>query len=291
MLTDSLQQVESLLRDTFSVSVPPAQKVYDAALYSLMLPGKRVRPTLTLLFAQACCGSSAHAVPFAAAVEMIHTYSLIHDDLPAMDDDDFRRGQPSNHKVFGEDIAILAGDALHSAAYTAMLSDAVFLSVGAESAARAAYVLSEKSGIRGMVGGQTTDVMSEGRRVGIDTMTFMDEGKTAALIEAACMMGCIVSGGDSGQIAAAESYGRHIGMAFQIIDDILDVTSTTEELGKPVGSDAENRKSTYVSLLGIERCRQLADEYTRSALDALSVFEGDTTSLAEFALQLRDRRK
>jgi len=266
----------------------PEQRVIEAARYSLELPGKRVRPCLTLAFCELCGGDIQSALPFACAVEMIHTYSLIHDDLPCMDDDDYRRGKPANHKVFGEDIALLAGDALQSMAYEAMLSATA---VPADRAAAAARVLAAKSGILGMVGGQTIDLMSEGKDPDIDVLRIMDEKKTACLIEAACMMGCICAGADDEEISAAERYAHALGIAFQIVDDILDVTSTTDQLGKPVGSDADNKKSTYVALLGIDRCRSLADKLTAEAIEALSVFKGDTSALADFALSLAKRKK
>lgn len=267
------------------------QRLIESAEYSLRLPGKRVRPCLTLAFCELCGGEAEKALPFACAVEMIHTYSLIHDDLPCMDDDDYRRGQPANHKVYGEDIALLAGDALQSMAYAAMLSPEAVAAVGADRAAAAARVLAEKSGVLGMVGGQTIDLMSEGKSVELDTLREMDEKKTACLIEAACMMGCICAGASEDEIAAAERYAHAVGIAFQIVDDILDVTSTTDELGKPVGSDKENEKSTYVSLLGIEQCRAEVARLTDEAIAALDVFKGDTTVLADFARKLANRKK
>ena len=267
------------------------QQLIDAVRYSLRLPGKRVRPSLTLAFAELCGGDIQAAMPFACAVEMVHTYSLIHDDLPCMDDDDFRRGQPSNHKVYGEDIALLAGDALQSMAYDAMLSDAAIAAVGGERAARAARVLAEKSGTLGMVGGQVIDISIEHQAVDIALVQLMEEKKTANLIEAACMMGCIVAGADEKKIAAAERYAHAIGLAFQIVDDILDVTSTAEELGKPIGSDADNEKNTFMSLLGIDRCRELVTQLTDEAIEALKTFDGDTGELKDFAVALANRKK
>lgn len=267
------------------------QRLIDAVRYSLNLKGKRVRPSLTLAFAELCGIKAEAAMPFACAVEMVHTYSLIHDDLPCMDDDDFRRGQPSNHKVFGEDTALLAGDALQSMAYAAMLCDEAVAAVGGERAARAARILAEKSGLLGMVGGQAIDLSLEHREVDIAIVQLMEEKKTACLIEAACMMGCVVAGASESQIKAAERYARAIGLAFQIVDDILDVTSTAEELGKPIGSDAGNEKNTYMSLLGLKRCRELVDELTDEAIRALDEFDGDTADLADFAVELSNRRK
>ena len=267
------------------------QKLLDAVRYSLLLPGKRVRPSLTLSFAELCGGTVEEAMPFACAVEMVHAYSLIHDDMPCMDDDDYRRGKPANHKVYGEDIALLAGDALQSMAYMTMLGEASVAAVGGERAARAARVLSEKSGVIGMVGGQTIDLGIEHQRADIETVQLMEEKKTANLIEAACMMGCIVAGASERQIGAAERYAHAIGLAFQIVDDILDVTSTAEELGKPIGSDADNEKNTFMSLLGIDRCRELVGELTDEAIKALDIFDGDTGDLADFAVRLANRKK
>lgn len=266
-------------------------KLIDSVAYSLGLKGKRVRPSLTLAFAELCGGSVEAALPFACAVEMVHTYSLIHDDMPCMDDDDYRRGKPSNHKVYGESTALLAGDALQSMAYAAMLSDEAIAAAGADRAARAACVLAQKSGLLGMVGGQDIDLSIEHKSVGIDTVRLMEEKKTANLIEAACMMGCIAAGADDAKVKAAERYAHGIGLAFQIVDDILDVTSTAEELGKPIGSDADNDKNTFMSLLGMDRCREYVDELTAEAVEALSAFDGDTTSLAEFAVKLANRKK
>lgn len=284
------EMIENALRGYIPSGEHSEQKLIDAAEYSLRLPGKRVRPGLTLAFAELCGGSAEAALPFACAVEMVHTFSLIHDDLPCMDDDDFRRGKPSNHKVFGEAMALLAGDALHTLAFSVILTDGA-ARAGADRAARAGAVLADKCGLLGMAGGQAIDLISEGRGVGVDTLREMDIKKTACLIEAACMMGCISAGAPDELIAAAERYAHCVGLAFQIVDDILDVTSTTDELGKPVGSDLENGKSTYVALLGIDRCRELADELTAQAIAALDAFPGDTAELADFARSLANRRK
>lgn len=291
MMKDYLHTINSALAAYIPKGDFGEQRLIDAAEYSLNLPGKRVRPALTLAFCELCGGEAQQALPFACGVEMIHTYSLIHDDLPCMDDDDYRRGKPANHKVYGEDIALLAGDALQSMAYSAMLSDDAIAAVGASNAAKAAGVLAAKSGLLGMVGGQTIDIMSEGKEPDLDTLHVMDEKKTACLIEAACMMGCICAGADDEKVAAAERYAHAVGIAFQIVDDILDVTSTTDELGKPVGSDTDNLKSTYVALLGIDRCRELVNELTNEAVDALKVFDGDTEDLADFAVALAKRKK
>ena len=290
-MMDYVKEIEAALERYLPQGEFAEQKMIDAVRYSLNLPGKRVRPSLTLAFAQLCGGEISAAMPFACAVEMVHTYSLIHDDLPCMDDDDMRRGKPANHKIFGEDIALLAGDALQSMAYATMLSDASIQAVGGERAARAARILAEKSGVLGMVGGQVIDLSMEQKEVGIELVQLMEEKKTANLIEAACMMGCVVAGADEEQIAAAEQYAHAIGLAFQIVDDILDVTSTAEELGKPIGSDMENEKNTYMSLLGLDRCRALVKLLTAEAVEALTAFDGDTSELAAFAEKLANRKK
>lgn len=290
-MKDYTKLIEEALLSYLPTDRQREQALVDAVRYSLTLKGKKVRPSLLLAFCELCGGSAETALPFACGVEMIHTYSLIHDDLPCMDDDDYRRGQPANHKVYGEDIALLAGDALQSMAYAAMLSPQAVDQVGAERAARAARVLAEKSGLLGMVGGQVIDLSLENSEADIATVQQMEEKKTARLIEAACMMGCIAAGADDERIAAAERYAHAIGLAFQIVDDILDVTSTTDELGKPVGSDAENEKSTFMSLLGLERCRALVEELTAEAVGALDAFEGDTSALADFAVALARRNK
>lgn len=290
-MKDHIKEIEAAIERYIPQEKVAEQQLVDAVRYSLNLKGKRVRPSLTLAFAELCGGSVDAAMPFACAVEMVHTYSLIHDDLPCMDDDDFRRGQPANHKVFGEDIALLAGDALQSMAYTAMLSDEAVAAVGGARAARAARILAEKSGLLGMVGGQVIDLSMEHQTVGIELVRLMEEKKTANLIEAACMMGCVVAGAEEEKIAAAERYAHAIGLAFQIVDDILDVTSTAEELGKPIGSDVDNEKNTFMSLLGIESCRETVEWLTEEAIDALSVFDGDTKDLADFAVALANRKK
>ena len=290
-MKDYVKEIEAAIERYIPQEKAAEQQLIDAVRYSLNLKGKRVRPSLTLAFAELCGGLVDVAMPFACAVEMVHTYSLIHDDLPCMDNDDFRRGQPTNHKVFGENIALLAGDALQSMAYTTMLSDEAVAAVGGVRAARAAHILAEKSGLLGMVGGQVIDLSMEHKTVDIELVRLMEEKKTANLIEAACMMGCVVAGAEEEKIAAAERYAHAIGLAFQIVDDILDVTSTAEELGKPIGSDIDNEKNTFMSLLGIERCRESVAWLTEEAIDALNVFDGDTKDLADFAVALANRKK
>lgn len=284
------------LIEIFLKKTVPSQNCSEGELaraikYSLCGGGKRIRPILTLEFCRLCGGNIKAALPFACAVEMVHTYSLIHDDLPCMDDDDTRRGRASNHIVFGEDIALLAGDALLSLAFETMLSPRSIFLCSPERAARAAYILARNSGATGMAGGQVIDLQHEGKPITAALLEEMDEKKTGALIMAAAQMGCIIAGAGEKEIAAAGAYSKALGLAFQIVDDILDVTADESELGKPVGSDLANRKSTYVSLLGMERSKALARELTDHAIAALSVFSGDTVFLAGLAENLFSRRK
>jgi len=251
----------------------PYPDIYEMVRYSLLNAGKRLRPILTLEFCRVCGKDALAALDCACAVEMIHTYSLIHDDLPCMDDDDLRRGKPSCHVKFGEAQALLAGDALQSIAAKTI---AECKTASAEQLLCAGAQLACLSGPDGMIGGQMLDLDSEGKHVGEDTLLSLVSGKTCALIEAACVMGCIIAGADDNIVAAARKFAYEFGLAFQIIDDILDVTSSAEVLGKPVCSDEENDKSTYVSLLGIDGARNLAQIHSEKAIDALAVIDGDT---------------
>lgn len=260
----------------------------EAMRYSLLDAGKRIRPILTLEFCRAAGGNPEDAVPFACGVEMIHTYSLIHDDLPCMDDDDLRRGKPSCHVKFGEANALLAGDALQPLAFETMLSGS---SIRPDLTVRAASVLAHACGAAGMVGGQMIDLENEGKHVGLEELRVMDSGKTGAIIKAACVMGVIAADGSDELIAIAENYAENIGIAFQITDDILDVTSTAEVLGKPVESDIGNDKSTYVSLLGLEKAREEAARHTALAVEAVAPLGEKAAFLTEFAEMLSRRSK
>lgn len=289
--TDYISLTEKYLYDFLPEMSCKEKKLIESMKYSLEAGGKRVRPQLVFEFAELCGGNAENAAPFACAVEMIHTYSLIHDDLPCMDDDDLRRGKPSNHKVFGEDTALLAGDALQTLAFEIMSSDKSAALLGDKACRKGVNTLAKYSGAVGMVGGQVIDLMSENTNAPIEVLREMDYKKTACLIKAACELGCISAEADEKYIKAASDYGEFIGIAFQIEDDILDVTSSDEQLGKPVGSDEENSKSTYVSLLGIEKCRQLVSEFTEKAVKALEVFDGDVSELSDFAHKLANRKK
>lgn len=284
-----IQEIENALEQYLPQEKDLRKNLFESMEYSLMAGGKRIRPQLVLEFCRVCGGDAAKAMPFACAVEMIHSYSLIHDDLPCMDDDDLRRGKPTNHKVYGEATALLAGDALLTLAFETMLSPESIAAVGADRAACAAGELAKAAGAHGMVGGQIIDLESEDRQVPLEVLEKMDEGKTGALILASCRMGCILAGAGAEQLRAADVYARSIGLAFQIVDDLLDVTGDAALLGKNTGMDSERGKSTYVSLLGVEKARETVERLTQTAVDALSIFGDSAKELEEFAVALARR--
>ena len=263
--------------------------VCDSMRYSLLSGGKRIRPLILIEFYNICGGTGNVAFPFACALEMIHTYSLIHDDLPCMDNSDLRRGKLSNHKTFGETTALLAGDALLTKAFEVASCDDVLENLDPGRALKAIWILSRESGISGMIHGQELDIANEGKKVSFSDLQIMDEKKTGALIMAAAEMGCILAGADGVRINAARKYARAIGLAFQIVDDIIDVISDSKVLGKPSGSDVNNNKSTYVSLYGLENAKSLVKDLTCSAIEELSVFDGNTTPLCNLANDLSNR--
>lgn len=263
--------------------------VAEAMAYACAGGGKRIRPVLVLEFCRLCGGDPAAALPFAAALEMIHSYSLVHDDLPCMDNSPMRRGRPSTHTVYGETMALLAGDGLLNLAFETALNPAYRGNLPAERVLGASSALADAAGIEGMVGGQTIDLQSEGKEIDLSVLEELQRGKTAALLIAACVMGARLAGATPAQEQAARIYGENIGLSFQIVDDILDVTATAEKLGKPVGSDSENEKNTYVSLLGMEQAQELAKQRTQEALEALSIFGDEAASLRRLAEALLTR--
>ncbi len=277
--------VEDYLKNIYpQFRTEPQTALIDAMEYSLLAGGKRLRPIFALDFCRMCGGDWQDAAPFAAAMEMIHTYSLIHDDLPCMDNDDFRRGRPTNHKVYGETMAILAGDGL--------LTDAFLLAASAKlpdptQMGLAIQVLAQNSGSLGMVGGQVLDICSEERELTEQEVIDIQSRKTGALINAACVLGVIAGGGDEKKIEAAATFAGALGMAFQIRDDMLDVIGTQEEMGKGVGTD--ETKNTFVKLYGLEKCEELVQSYTAAAIDALKVFD-DNEYMIALAKSLTDRR-
>ena len=279
-------KIDARLDMLCSLTGQPYDKVIEASRYSLLSGGKRIRPIILLLFYKLCGGNDDCAYNFACALEMLHTCSLIHDDLPCMDDDDMRRGKPSCHKAFGEDIALLAGDNLLNEAFFVASKT---MGIPEDRVLKAISYFAASIGSLGMIGGQVIDT----------TVTITDEEllfkmfslKTCALIRAAAVCGVILAGGSDEQISLAESYAEKLGLAFQIIDDLLDCIGDSEVIGKPVGSDDKNGKTTAVTLLGVEKCKVLANEYTEGALNTLDCFEGDTSllkTLTELLLK-RDR--
>lgn len=283
-----IEEYTALVNAELEKAVPENSGVVcDAMRYSLQNGGKRIRPVLVLEFCRVCGGDINSALPFACAVEMIHTYSLIHDDLPCMDDDELRRGKPSCHVKYGEAFALLAGDALLTLAFKTLMT----APLPVERRAEACSLLSEAAGYTGMVGGQELDLLNEGKEVSADTLRETDALKTGALIKASCLLGCVAAGATEEQRAAAAEYAENIGLAFQITDDILDVTCDTEALGKPAGSDEGNGKSTYVSLFGLEGSKALAVELTQKAVISLDVFGAEGGFLRDLALALSQRKK
>ncbi|MGO9585845.1 MAG: polyprenyl synthetase family protein [Limisphaerales bacterium] len=262
--------------------------IHKAMRYSLFAGGKRMRPALCLAAAAACGGREADALPLACAVECIHTYSLIHDDLPAMDNDDFRRGKPTNHKVFGEGIAVLAGDAL--------LTQAFEIAAQAKGWPRYPHPdlileIAKASGSLQLVAGQVADLEGEGKKLSVAELKYIHERKTSALLCCSVRLGGMSANCTAAQLKALTDFGYHVGLAFQVIDDILDVTQTSKQLGKTAGKDTKAQKATYPSIVGLEKSRKIAEQLTDKAFAALKTFKGRAVALealAEFLLQ-RDK--
>ena len=268
--------------------LPPADElplsIHKSMRYSVFAGGKRVRPILLLAACDAVGGDINLAMPAACAMEMIHTYSLIHDDLPAMDDDDFRRGNPTNHKVFGEAIAILAGDALLTEAFILLSNPAHMKGAAAAGLLQVIHEIAGCSGSRGMVGGQVVDMESEGKHdIDLATVQYIHTHKTGALIKASVKAGAIIGGADEARLKAITRYGEAIGLAFQIADDILDIEGTTEEIGKDAGSDEARGKATYPAVVGVAEAKRRATELVEMAMDALSSFDEKADPLREIA--------
>jgi geranylgeranyl diphosphate synthase type II len=288
-LTEKKETVDSFFRDYFKEQRRP-EVLQESMLYSLFAGGKRVRPILAMAAYEACGGAAADIVPYASALELIHTYSLIHDDLPAMDNDDLRRGKPTNHKVYGEAVAILAGDALLTEAFRILSDPSHGSKVKDRDLLKASAEISAASGYQGMVAGQVQDILSENAEADAETLQFIHRHKTAALIRASVKVGGILSGINAEVVGALTSYGENIGHAFQVIDDILDVEGNTKELGKTVGSDEKINKMTYPRLYGLERSRGIAKELVGAAVASLEPFSSGADPLREIARYLLERR-
>lgn len=265
---------------------PAHGQLKEAMGYSLLSGGKRIRPVLVLEVCRLFGGAVDQALPFACALEMIHTYSLIHDDLPCMDDDDLRRGKPTCHKVYGEALAVLAGDGLLTAAFEVLTKT----SLSPEQMVRGVACLSKAAGPAGMVGGQVLDLLGEGKDLNYEEIVAIESLKTGCMIEAAARLGAIAAGSTQEQEDSAGAYARSLGLAFQIRDDVLDVLGNEEELGKPIGSDQEKEKSTFVALKGVPACEELIQKLTQEAVDQLQIYPGHEF-LCTLARRLASRTK
>lgn len=286
MFNEMKSEINSFLLNYFKNKGTFNKIIYDSASYSLNIGGKRIRPLLMLLTYNMYKNNWKDIIEFSAAIEMIHTYSLIHDDLPCMDNDDLRRGKPSCHKAFGEDTALLAGDALLTHAFEIIaMSD-----LSDDKKVSASLLLAQNSGVGGMIGGQVIDLIYEKQNPSVKQLLNVYKMKTGALISAACLMGCISAGANENQIACASKFAYSLGIAFQIQDDILDIIGDEKELGKPIGSDAQNDKTTYATLLGIDKAKADVEKLTQSAISQLDAFE-KTEFLKELALKLVNRKK
>ncbi len=288
-LRSSVAQINSILASYLPDETGLQKTVLEAMNYSVNAGGKRLRPMLMQETYRLFGGCDQIVEPFMAALEMIHTYSLVHDDLPAMDNDEYRRGKKTTHAVYGETMGILAGDALLNYAFE-VASDAVAAMPTPETA-KAMQILAKKAGVYGMIGGQVVDIESENKETDLDTVTFIHKNKTAALIESAMLIGAVLAGATPEQQQKVEQIATDVGVAFQIRDDILDVTSSTEVLGKPVGSDEKNRKATYVSLRGLDQARKDVAFLSQRALDTLAALEGRNPFLEELIKMLISREK
>ncbi len=290
-LSEETKWIEESIKEFLPKGTTYQKTINDAMEYSLMAGGKRLRPMIIWETYKMFGGQDKKQVlPFMAAIEMIHTYSLVHDDLPAMDNDEYRRGRKTTHIVYGEDMGILAGDALLNYAYEiAVLSLADGINI--QNKAKAVQILSNKAGIFGMLGGQVADVENTGKPLSEEKLEFIYSLKTGALIEAAFMAGAVLADADNNSVKALEEAGHNIGMAFQIQDDILDITSTSEELGKPVHSDEKNDKLTYVTIYGMDKAVKAVKEYSETALDILNNLPVKNIYLNTLVEKLIGRRK
>lgn len=287
-MTADIGRIEGALSQALSCEQGKGYDViFESAKYSVTAGGKRIRPALVLAFCRLCGGDDEKALPLACALEMIHTYSLIHDDLPCMDNDDMRRGRPTSHKVYGEATAVLTGDGLLTRAFQLAAENGTGLPP--ETALRCTALLGQAAGMNGMIAGQILDMASEHRQISLDELILLQELKTGCLIRAACALGCAAAGrmDDAAQQAAAR-YGDKLGLAFQIQDDILDIEGDAATLGKTTGKDAKSEKSTFPSLLGVEKCKELVQSLTEEAVQALDTFGGDAF-LTELARRLVGR--
>ena len=282
--------VEEALGGIFPAPEGPAADIVSAMGYSLFAGGKRLRPILCIAGAEATGGEAKDVLPVACGIELIHTYSLIHDDLPVMDDDDMRRGKPTNHKVFGEAVALLAGDGLLTKAFHVMTSPDFVNRVRPDALLAAIALIAQAAGYEGMVGGQVVDIQSEGKEVDPSVVEFIHTRKTAALISASVVSGAILAGAVKDQLKALASYGQNIGLAFQVSDDILDIEGDSGELGKNVGSDTRQEKITYPAVVGLKRSKEIQKELVDRAIESLAPFDKRAEPLRHIAKYIIARR-
>ncbi len=289
-LTYRVQEIEKLIQRYLPEEKGYQKTILEAMNYSMLAGGKRLRPMLMIETYKLFAGSSKSIEPFAAAIEMIHTYSLVHDDLPAMDNDEYRRGKKTTHSVYGEAMGILAGDALLNYAYETAAT-AFSLDTDHVADAKAFQILTKKAGVYGMVGGQTVDVESEGQEISRDKLDFIYRLKTGALIEASMLIGAVIAKATEEEQQIIEKVAGEVGLAFQIQDDILDVTSTLEVLGKPIGSDEKNHKATYVAFEGIEKAKEEVERLSADAMDQIASLSEKNPFLIELLRYLIHREK
>ncbi len=290
-LSDKRAIINQALKEVLPEPVGPAAKVIESMGYSLFAGGKRLRPILCMAGAEVVGGSATAVIPVACAIELIHTYSLIHDDLPLMDDDDLRRGKPTNHKVFGDALALLAGDGLLTEAFNMMTSVKLSEALPPHLIIRVIGLIARSAGFQGMVGGQVVDIQTERQKINLSTLEFIHACKTGALITASVASGAILGGGSESDIKTITSYGKRIGQAFQIADDILDVEGDFNDLGKATGSDERKGKNTYPKLVGLGGSKKLQKKLVADAIKTLASFDHRADPLRALALYIIERKK
>jgi len=290
-LSEKQAIVERALEAYFPEPEGPAFEVVRAMKYSLFAGGKRLRPILCMAGAEAVGGNETDVLPVACALELIHTYSLIHDDLPVMDDDQLRRGKPTNHMVFGEAMALLAGDGLLTEAFHLMTTSEILERMAPHGILKVIGLISRAAGYRGMVGGQAVDIQFEGKEADPSLVDFIHTHKTGAMIEASVTSGAILGGGDEKHLEAISSYGQKIGHAFQVSDDILDIEGDSKAMGKTVGSDERRKKITYPSVFGLRRAKEIQSELVDSAIESLEIFDYRAEPLREIARYIISRKQ
>ncbi|MRZ81053.1 polyprenyl synthetase family protein [Paeniclostridium sordellii] len=287
-LKNRVNKIEQILNEYMPKEEGYQKKIFESMNYSLKAGGKRLRPILTLESCKIVGGEEEDAIAFAVAIEMIHTYSLIHDDLPALDNDDLRRGRKTNHKVYGEAMAILAGDGLLNYAYEIMLKESIGKN-DPEKYLKAINEIAKSAGIYGMIGGQVVDIESEGKKIDMDKLDFIHMNKTAAIIIGCMRAGAIIGNATDKQLEDITKYAKNIGLSFQIVDDILDIVGDEAKLGKNVGSDIDNEKSTYPSLIGLEKSKEVANQLIKEAKASINQISKDNAFLNGLAEYIVDR--